>query len=970
MEVLLLVALLIIQRIAGRCFIPSSRSFPILLAFLLFALGLSGCIQRFESNSVNVSANEGLYFRTLGSFDEVHPGYGYDMKYKKEALNHPKAYALYASSEAHRFRETGDISAIKNAINAANWLVTNSDLDGDDEIGWGLPFSSDAGGDGSITPANTEYVIQTAIAIQALLDVYDAVMQSGYDADISEYPATSAEAMETFLNGCYDEDENGLAFWYSTHPEDRFHAINPTAMLAGQLQRLSRYPSVNQSRFSQTADKCILFILANRQNDSNGNPYWMYYEGEAPISASQNRPNDLYHEIFTLQGLFDYKINGGRYGNLVDVEKQLTTINRFINGSKVYELSVGYNYSDYWKGETERWARIWSVGYALHFAVRLESYLNETPVLSTKLFLSLADKYRKDGQWLLRPDDQLMPFCPRQMSFMLYGLSFYEFRNHTGECRLIDGKFAGQPGNDTYLQKPLNPFTTQLSSQGYLESFRRTRLDQMGVPEINYGKTYNNAGWQYSPFLIGNYALALYRDYLRTGDSAIFESFMRQVNWFIDHRAEREYQGVSFWVWKYNFSNPLYDAKGPWTSSLSQGDALCVFLAAYDLTNDPSYIRAAEYAFRSFLVPESAGGLTTVEGDAAWYEEVACEDSNSTKILNGHIIALQSLWTYWKWTGRDDVKSCLDRGIAAVRQGLAQYDAGFLSYYSQYPTSPRIIANPGGYNRLHSRQMVWLYEITNEPVFLEYALRFACYDSPSWNITAAGSTNPVDHGPDKLFFKAGTNCWSHEIFPTWVQIDLRETQVIDGFVFKSCNIEGTPRDFQVFGSSDGDNWTPLLERYGNNELSVKESFRPVRVRFVKLVILSSNDNKSVALNGIAVLRQNASPAAVSNWDSFSSSNLASRVFDQGWTTPGRGWLIVDMGEKPHGSILEIMGVGGISSYSFLGSNNLDSFVPFAPSGVETAKNDWMMTIIAADPRYMKIEFQEGSNGGKLRIRRG
>lgn len=397
-----------------------------LLCAALWFVGIPECIIKHEEHNGSVNVT---YMKLLVLFNETNPGYGLDVLYTNRSLHHPKAYALYASAEAHRFQETRNKSAIENAIRAARWLVENSDLDKDGEIGWGLPFPWDAGGDGTINPENTEYAIETAMGVQALLDVYDAAVLTEYKSEVSEFPVIAAKAMETFLRGRFDEVDTGAIFWYSTAPEDSYHVINTCSMLTGQLQRLSCYPVANRSLFAEWADRSVLYILAHKQEDSNGNPYWMYYGDEIPGPPTLNRPNDIQHEVYTLQGLFYYKVYGGRYGYLIDARSLLATIDRFVRKTKVYELPLGYVYTSNWQSYANSWARVWGLGYALHFAVQLESYLNETPSLSTKLYTILCKKYQKDGQLLLRPDDKKLPFYSRQIAFVLKGLSFYEYIN-------------------------------------------------------------------------------------------------------------------------------------------------------------------------------------------------------------------------------------------------------------------------------------------------------------------------------------------------------------------------------------------------------------------------------------------------------------------------------------------------------------------------------------------------------------
>lgn len=517
-------------------------------------------------------------------------------------------------------------------------------------------------------------------------------------------------------------------------------------------------------------------------------------------------------------------------------------------------------------------------------------------------------------------------------------------------------------------EKPLYPFTLRSRADQYVKNSRLISLDDSGVPVTDYGSLHGGAGKRYNPTFISNYALALYRDFLRTGDRSLLEAFNIQVQWLLDHKTQRQYSGIEFWVWEFDFDNPTFEAKAPWVSALSQGRVLAVFLAAYDLTNDPHYLRAAEYAFRSFIVPASEGGVSTFENNAAWYEEVADNDVPSAKILNGHIAAVQGLWTFWKWTGREDVKRYLDLGIAAVKRDIASYDAGFLSYYSQYPTNPRIYAPAGDYNTLHVHQLLWLYDVTSEPKFLNYALRFASYDSPSWNITTAGSTDPIAHGPNKLFFQMGSQFWSHNQFPTWVCLDLQKSMKIDGIVIFGYTNKSTPRNFEVLVSKNGEDWIKTLEIINNTDIHIIERFEPVLARFVKLVVFNDNGNNNVALTGVAVLGNTTAPMAVSDWESFSAGNLPARVFGEGWTIPESGWIVVYLGDlNPKDIFIDLVGCDTQCCFTILETDDLKAYRTISPD-VSTTNDGLNVALHKLSSSYLKIVFYKGCKGGKLTVR--
>lgn len=539
-----------------------------------------------------------------------------------------------------------------------------------------------------------------------------------------------------------------------------------------------------------------------------------------------------------------------------------------------------------------------------------------------------------------------------------------------GEAMLGWSVLAG--GGELWMgklqEKPLYPFTLRCSADQYVKNSRLISLDDSGVPVTDYGSLHGGAGKRYNPTFISNYALALYRDFLSTKDLSLLEAFNTQVHWLLEHKTQRQYKDVDFWVWEFDFGNPTFEAKAPWVSALSQGRVLSVFLAAYDLANEPRYLQAAEYAFRSFLVPASEGGVSTFENNVAWYEEVADYDAPSAKILNGHIAAVQGLWTFWKWTGREDVKRYLDLGIAAVKRDIASYDAGFLSYYSQYPTNPRIYAPAGGYNTFHVHQLLWLYDVTSESVFLDYALRFASYDSPSWNITTAGSTDPVGHGPDKLFFQMGSQFWSHNQFPTWVCLDLQEPKYIDGIVIFGYTSKSTPRDLDVLVSENGEDWIKTVERINNTEIHIIERFEPVLARFVKVVIFNDNGNNNVALTGIAVLGDAAAPMAVSDWVSFSSGNLPVRVFGEGWNIPENGWIFLAFEDPmPEDIFIDLVGCGKQCYFTVLETGDFEAYRAVTPDIYETGDGR-NVALHNLSSSYLKIVFHKGCKGGRLTVR--
>ena len=391
---------------------------------------LVGCQQRDSSTPAltEKASWEALYLETLALFDERRPGFGLDTYVSDAPHDYSMAYALYASAEARRFLATRDPVAFENAIRAAEWLIDHRAQAGDGDVGWGLPWPWDAFGDSTTNPAHTVYGITTALGIEALLDVFDACgcAQTANKGQICAHLVeTAIQAAETFLDGCFDyyEDSDELVFWYSHLPEDSYHVLNVTSMLVGQLQRLSRYVESQEKRtvLELTAERGARYILNRMNVDEQGNPYWHYLGDRRPPDALV-RPNDLVHESYTIHGLVNYAIYGGRLATRIDLFRLLLSLNRFLNDdNRAYEFPRNWDPGPDGEELRHQPARLWGVGYALFVSAYIEDYLGLSPSLSARFLYALRPYWSGQG-WSFRPGEASL-FYPRQVAHVLAGLS-------------------------------------------------------------------------------------------------------------------------------------------------------------------------------------------------------------------------------------------------------------------------------------------------------------------------------------------------------------------------------------------------------------------------------------------------------------------------------------------------------------------------------------------------------------------
>ena len=231
-----------------------------------------------------------------------------------------------------------------------------------------------------------------------------------------------------------------------------------------------------------------------------------------------------------------------------------------------------------------------------------------------------------------------------------------------------------------------------------------------------------------------------------------------------------------------------------------------------------------------------------------------------------------------------------------------------------------------------------------------------------------GSTDPKGHGPEKLHMGMGNKYWSHNKFPTWVQIDLGSIQEVYGINILGYIAKASPKDYNILSSVNGEEWKLLLEKRGNTKQYAPERFQPEKTRFFRIIIMSDNGNNNVALTGIGIYRKHGNPTAVSNWENFSSGNWPALIFHSGWKIPqGGGWLITDLVKRDMESVIIEINGQPAPEITFFGSDNLEEFVPLKFDRLNVNKKRTHFAINAAHFRYMRINIGKGVKGGILRL---
>jgi hypothetical protein len=154
---------------------------------------------------------------------------------------------------------------------------------------------------------------------------------------------------------------------------------------------------------------------------------------------------------------------------------------------------------------------------------------------------------------------------------------------------------------------------------------------------------------------------------------------------------------------------------------LTQGVAVSCFVRASILTGNELFLKIAREASRPLVTEIKHGGVVYVDEDGIWFEEAP--SNPPSHILNGFIYAITGLFDLFCVSEDSKIFNILEEAVLTLKKNIKKYDSG---YWSFYQLNPALLA-PMSYHMLHVQQLSFLYEITEENIFREYAVRFNTY---------------------------------------------------------------------------------------------------------------------------------------------------------------------------------------------------------------------------------------------------
>ena len=142
---------------------------------------------------------------------------------------------------------------------------------------------------------------------------------------------------------------------------------------------------------------------------------------------------------------------------------------------------------------------------------------------------------------------------------------------------------------------------------------------------------------------------------------------------------------------------PTYRIKAPWRSALAQG----LYISYLIRVKAPK--KEIEKSFKVLVEVKGSGGFRSA--NVPWYEEYPVKNSREARVLNGHLIAIVSLYEFYYFIdSKEDVINEIESSLRYLDTVLIKYDFYGWSKYCLYKNN---LSNYD-YHCLHIRLLEYL----------------------------------------------------------------------------------------------------------------------------------------------------------------------------------------------------------------------------------------------------------------------
>lgn len=234
--------------------------------------------------------------------------------------------------------------------------------------------------------------------------------------------------------------------------------------------------------------------------------------------------------------------------------------------------------------------------------------------------------------------------------------------------------------------------------------------DAQGVRLVRIGSTnYNH------PVAQAQYGLANLASYRITNNSTYLARATAQAQRLVDTKIVS--RGAWFFPYTYDFALHGMAAdtmRAPWYSAMAEGQALSLFVRLYQVTQDQTWLSAADSTAASFVLPSSPTLPWVVHVDAAhhlWLDEFPVGPGERADLtFNGHNFAAFGLYDYLRQTGDPVVADLFDGAVTTTKTYAQSYrNPTWISSYCLTHHTPA-----GHYHDIHIDQLLNLYAMTGD----------------------------------------------------------------------------------------------------------------------------------------------------------------------------------------------------------------------------------------------------------------
>ena len=237
------------------------------------------------------------------------------------------------------------------------------------------------------------------------------------------------------------------------------------------------------------------------------------------------------------------------------------------------------------------------------------------------------------------------------------------------------------------------------------------KLDDQGIPYlIEKNRKY------YSVIAIIQYGLMKHDNFLKDNKNQQNKiDLLNCIKWLDDNS---ETLGDSI-VWR-NEKNFQYNLEKGWISAMYQGQAISLYLRAYQLFNNEAYLRTAEKAFKSLYIDVDDGGVQRIDqAGNLWLEEYPT--TPPSYVLNGFIYGFLGILDLYRVSKNKEAKKMFDDCLKTVEENLSKYDKWYWSVYDQ---KKKQLVSFYYQKNVHIPLMKILFQLTKKSIFNHYAVKW------------------------------------------------------------------------------------------------------------------------------------------------------------------------------------------------------------------------------------------------------